>query len=121
MSLGLDRLKSALMALGLKCGGYVQLVHVCVYYICMYSTLEERAKRLYSTKGLTPDKIDPSLFAKAKKSTGSEFTERQKEIAFLEAQVYRYAEILAVSYILYYCSGITITVVVLLYCDITLL
>ena len=34
-SLGLDRLKSALMALGLKCGG----------------TLEERAKRLFSTKG----------------------------------------------------------------------
>ncbi len=34
-SLGLDRLKSALMALGLKCGG----------------TLDERAKRLFSTKG----------------------------------------------------------------------
>ena len=34
-SLGLDRLKSALMALGLKCGG----------------TLEERAQRLFSTKG----------------------------------------------------------------------
>lgn len=35
-SLGLDRLKSALMALGLKCGG----------------TLEERAQRLFSTKGM---------------------------------------------------------------------
>ena len=34
-SLGLDRLKSALMALGLKCGG----------------TLEERAQRLWATKG----------------------------------------------------------------------
>ena len=34
-NLGLDRLKSALMALGLKCGG----------------TLEERANRLFSTKG----------------------------------------------------------------------
>lgn len=34
-SLGLDRLKSALMALNLKCGG----------------TLEERAQRLFSTKG----------------------------------------------------------------------
>lgn len=34
-SLGLDRLKSALMALSLKCGG----------------TLEERAQRLFSTKG----------------------------------------------------------------------
>ena len=38
-SLGLDRLKSALMALGLKCGG----------------TLEERAKRLFSTKGEVND------------------------------------------------------------------
>ena len=43
-SLGLDRLKSALMALGLKCGG----------------TLEERAKRLFSTKGevLLSDQIE---------------------------------------------------------------
>jgi splicing factor 3A subunit 3 len=78
MTLGLDRLKSALNALGLKCGG----------------TLEERAKRLYGIKGLSHDRIDPSLFAKTKKSTGNEVTEQQKEIAFLEAQVYRYAELL---------------------------
>lgn len=45
-SLGLDRLKSALMALGIKCGG----------------TLEERAQRLFSTKG--QQNIDPSLMAK---------------------------------------------------------
>ena len=36
-SLGLDRLKSALIALGLKCGG----------------NLEARAERLFSTKGKT--------------------------------------------------------------------
>ena len=35
--LGLDRLKSALMALGLKCGG----------------TIEARSERLFSTKGKT--------------------------------------------------------------------
>ncbi|PSN31424.1 Splicing factor 3A subunit 3 [Blattella germanica] len=72
-SLGLDRLKSALMALGLKCGG----------------TLEERAQRLFSTKG--KKSLDPSLFAKnkpGKVGRGKE-SERQHEIASLEAQVYR--------------------------------
>ncbi|XP_059501143.1 splicing regulator SDE2 [Stegostoma tigrinum] len=49
--LGLDRLKSELMALGLKCGG----------------TLQERAARLYSVKGLSKDQIDPALFAKPAK------------------------------------------------------
>uniref|UniRef100_UPI00358EDC32 splicing factor 3A subunit 3 n=1 Tax=Myxine glutinosa TaxID=7769 RepID=UPI00358EDC32 len=80
-SLGLDRLKSALMALGLKCGG----------------TLEERAQRLFSTKGKSLDLLDPSLFtkSKAKSSKGSSRdAERNKEIAFLEAQIYEYVEIL---------------------------
>ncbi|XP_060711751.1 splicing regulator SDE2 [Hemiscyllium ocellatum] len=49
--LGLDRLKSELMALGLKCGG----------------TLQERAARLYSVKGLSKEQIDPTLFAKPAK------------------------------------------------------
>ncbi|XP_003383664.1 PREDICTED: splicing factor 3A subunit 3-like [Amphimedon queenslandica] len=79
MSLGLDRLKSALMAQGLKCGG----------------TLEERAKRLFSVKGLSYTEIDPSLFAKSKKSQTGELTEKQKEIAFIEAQVYSYVEMLS--------------------------
>ena len=48
-SLGLDRLKSALMALGLKCGG----------------ALEERAIRLFQTKGKRLQDLDPSLFAKS--------------------------------------------------------
>ncbi|XP_028396012.1 replication stress response regulator SDE2-like [Dendronephthya gigantea] len=47
-SLGLDVLKSALMSLGLKCGG----------------TLQQRAERLFSIKGIPREKIDPSLFAK---------------------------------------------------------
>jgi splicing factor 3A subunit 3 len=46
--LGLDVLKAALMERGLKCGG----------------TLEQRAQRLFSVKGLTVDQIDKSLFAK---------------------------------------------------------
>ncbi|XP_004605577.2 splicing regulator SDE2 [Sorex araneus] len=47
-SLGLEKLKSALLARGLKCGG----------------TLQERAVRLFSVRGLARDQIDPALFAK---------------------------------------------------------
>ncbi|KAM4772176.1 splicing regulator SDE2 [Rhinophrynus dorsalis] len=50
-ALGLDKLKLELMALGLKCGG----------------TLQERAARLFSVRGLSRDQIDPSLFAKPAK------------------------------------------------------
>ncbi|XP_070568018.1 splicing factor 3A subunit 3-like [Ptychodera flava] len=80
-SLGLDRLKSALMALGLKCGG----------------TLEERAQRLFATKGKSLDELDPNMFAKSKPGKAGrnkDNTEKQKDIAFLESQVYRLSEIL---------------------------
>jgi splicing factor 3A subunit 3 len=79
-SLGLDRLKSALMALELKCGG----------------TLEERAQRLWNTKGKSRESLDPTLFAKSKtgKAAKAKDMERQKETAMLEAQVYRLSEIL---------------------------
>ncbi|XP_016076716.1 PREDICTED: protein SDE2 homolog [Miniopterus natalensis] len=46
--LGLEKLKSELMARGLKCGG----------------TLQERAARLFSVRGLAKEQIDPALFAK---------------------------------------------------------
>ncbi|XP_032634673.1 splicing regulator SDE2 [Chelonoidis abingdonii] len=49
--LGLETLKFELMALGLKCGG----------------TLQERAARLFSVRGLSKDQIDPALFAKPSK------------------------------------------------------
>lgn len=79
MSLGLDRLKSALQALGLKCGG----------------TLEERAQRLFLTKGKLMDELDPAVFAKSKgKGKGTDYTQKQKEIATLETQVYKLVEIL---------------------------
>ena len=48
-SFGMEVLKAELMRRGLKCGG----------------TLEQRAERLFSVKGLDADKIDPSLFAKS--------------------------------------------------------
>ncbi|XP_060525947.1 splicing factor 3A subunit 3 [Cylas formicarius] len=78
-SLGLDRLKSALMALGLKCGG----------------TLEERAQRLFSTKGQSS--LDPSLMTKATKGKASKEKEhvRQRELACLEAQIYKLAELVS--------------------------
>lgn len=78
-SLGLDRLKSALMALGLKCGG----------------TLEERAQRLFSTKGEAS--LNPNLLAKKKqrKSNKGKDAEKQKEMARLEAQVYKLSELVS--------------------------
>jgi len=84
-SLGLDRLKSALMALGVKCGG----------------TLEQRAQRLFSTKGKSLEDLDTTLFAKSKPAKSgklggkSKDGEKQREIAFLEAQVYRLSELLS--------------------------
>ncbi|GAA6225639.1 protein SDE2 homolog isoform X2 [Lates japonicus] len=51
-SLGLDVLKEELMSRGLKCGG----------------TLSERAARLFSVRGLSPDQIDPALLAKPAKA-----------------------------------------------------
>lgn len=47
-SVGLERLKSALMSYGLKCGG----------------TLQERADRLFLIKDKPLEELDPSLFAK---------------------------------------------------------
>ena len=53
-TLGLDHLKADLMRHGLKCGG----------------TLQQRAERLFSVKGLELDQIDPSLFSKPQKKKG---------------------------------------------------
>ena len=53
-SVGLEVLKFSLTELGLKCGG----------------TLQERAQRLFSTKNVPRDQIDPSLFAGKGKGKG---------------------------------------------------
>lgn len=79
-SLGLDRLKSALMALGVKCGG----------------TLEERAQRLFSTKGM--QRIEPQLVARNKDADGRGAQREQarwREVAEMEAQLYRLAELVS--------------------------
>ncbi|TPP58495.1 Splicing factor 3A subunit [Fasciola gigantica] len=89
-SLGLDRLKSALLALGLKCGG----------------TLEERARRLWATKGKSLEELPADLFVTKQRSTKGfaktaawgqmppVLTEKQREVAALEARVYRLSELL---------------------------
>lgn len=77
-SLGLDRLKSALIALGLKCGG----------------SLEERAQRLWSTKGKDINSLDASLFAKTKDEKGKDGS-KMKEVAMTEAKIYCLVEILS--------------------------
>ena len=67
------------MALGLKCGG----------------SLEERAIRLFQTKGKRAQDLDPSLFAKqnqASKKSNKEYTEKHREIAEIESQIYRLSE-----------------------------
>lgn len=76
-SLGLDRLKTALMAVGLKCGG----------------SLEERAKRLWMTKGKEMNTLDPSLFAKSRDEKGRDGS-RMKEVAMMEGKIYCLVEIL---------------------------
>lgn len=65
------------MALGLKCGG----------------TLEERAQRLFSTKG--KGSLDPSLMTKKKSGKASKEKEqlRQRDLACLEAQIYKLADL----------------------------
>lgn len=77
-SLGLDRLKSALVALGIKCGG----------------TLEERAQRLFSTKGQRT--IDASLLAKRDvNKIAARENARHREIAYMEAQLYRFSDLIS--------------------------
>jgi len=79
-SLGLDRLKSGLLALGMKCGG----------------TLQERADRLFMTKGRDVSELPATIFTKTKPGAkaGRPDNLRHKEIAGIESQVYRMAEII---------------------------
>lgn len=65
----------------------VSSFHVWLTDCCR--TLEERAQRLFSTKGQSS--LDPSLMTKGTKGKASKEKEglRQKELAGLEAQIYR--------------------------------
>lgn len=59
-----------------------------------YSTLEQRAKRLFLTKGVPLGALDPSHFAKTKSAVQE--AESHREIAQMEAMVYKYSELLSV-------------------------
>lgn len=77
MSAGLEKLKTALVVRGMKCGG----------------TLEERAKRLWAARGKRPDEIEESLLVK--KEMLNQKSEEEKEIAALEANIYKLTELLS--------------------------
>ncbi|EGD72174.1 splicing factor 3a [Salpingoeca rosetta] len=96
-ALGMDRLKSALMAEGLKCGG----------------TLQQRAQRLFSTKGVPREKWSKAILAKGAKrnangasanangSTGNNaggvvsVVDEKKEVASVEARILVMAKLLS--------------------------
>lgn len=82
-TLGPERLKQALKALGLKCGG----------------TLRQRAERLFKLKGRDLSTIDPSLFAKGvvPPLTNEQNKEREatmKSIALVEVKIKRIVSLL---------------------------
>jgi splicing factor 3A subunit 3 len=79
---GLERLKSALVALGLKSGG----------------TLEQRAERLFSTNGVPRAQWPKKILAatdKKKKKASKPAGDTRREMASLEARVYHMASVLA--------------------------
>eukprot|EP00055_Hartaetosiga_balthica_P004645 m.12528 g.12528 ORF g.12528 m.12528 type:complete len:519 (-) comp4009_c0_seq1:274-1830(-) len=78
-SLGIEGLKSALVSVGLKCGG----------------TLQQRAQRLFSTKGLSPDQWPKSIKAKKTASKGGPAVDEKKVVASAEAVVYTMCRLLA--------------------------
>ena len=47
--------------------------------------------------GVALDQLDPSLFAKARAGKGRDNSQKQREIAALEAQIYHLTELLGVS------------------------
>lgn len=75
-------------------------------FVSCYRTLEERAQRLFETKGKKLSDLDPNVFAKSKpgKAGRHKDMEKQKEIAILESQLYRLVEIVSVRdfYVIFY-------------------
>lgn len=78
VDLGLDRLKQALKAAGLKCGG----------------TLEQRANRLWVTRDKAYADIPKKLKAPGGKTNNDQATADEKQLAWLECQVYKLVDLL---------------------------
>ena len=72
--LGMGTLKTLLQVRGLKCGG----------------TIEERAERLFSIRGLQREAWDESILVRVRETKGH--SPLQRDIASLEAAVYWYGE-----------------------------
>ncbi|CAM9136351.1 unnamed protein product [Chrysoparadoxa australica] len=83
-ALGMERLKEGLEALGMKKGG----------------TLEQRAERLFSVKGLKPGEIDKSLLASSskKRKRGSDIAQGDKEVKLAEQEVRVLLEVMATTW-----------------------
>ncbi len=69
--------------------------------ILVFRTLDERAKRLFSTKGKKMEELDQSLLGKKPGSSTDDVAlkkEKQKhhDVAALEAQVYHLSELVGV-------------------------
>ncbi|CAD7695224.1 unnamed protein product [Ostreobium quekettii] len=84
-AVGADRLKEALQALGLKCGG----------------TVRQRAERLFKIKGRELQELEPSLFVKGSRPAALVSEEDRRRttaatyyIAFTEAKIERLVEML---------------------------
>lgn len=84
--LGAERVKEALQALGLKCGG----------------TLRQRAERLMLTKGKRLEELDKSLFAKGTLPAATKSAAKQEQrvaaartVALLEAKARRLCDMLS--------------------------
>lgn len=52
---------------------------------------------LCAFSGVPLDKLDPSVFAKAKTGKGRDNAQKQREMGALEAQIYHLTELLGVS------------------------
>jgi len=83
-SLGMEKLKSELTVLGMKCGG----------------TLEERARRLLAAQGKLRTELDASFFTKVKGKKGKAkkgddaAAEQSKQISMMEVKVTKLCEML---------------------------
>jgi splicing factor 3A subunit 3 len=80
-ALGMERLKEALEAVGMKCGG----------------TLQARAARLWSIRGLNKEDIPSKLLSKVGKAllAGNEFSDPRRATAWQEFHIQKLCEMLA--------------------------
>lgn len=82
--LGMDRLKEALEAMGLKCGG----------------TLQDRAQRLWSVRGKKPEDYPSNLKIKEAKKRKTDVNESNNEVSFENNVRFKFILINAILYLI---------------------